>query len=259
MIHYAVNTGFIFTQLPLHERIRAAHDAGFDAIESFWPQTAEVDAMVSVVEELAMSVALVNVYEGDYVRGERGFAVRVDMRDRWRSVMHEAFDLAQRLGCPNLNVLTGYFDRDVDERVQHECMLDNLRWAAPQAGDRGITLLLEPLAGTTHPGYSCTSVKQAIEIIDEVGSAHLGLQFDCYQVGREEGEDRVVGLLEECHPYVRHIQIADTPDRGAPGTGNLDYPVILRTIDALPYDGFVGLEYIPDPIDPFGWMSHDGR
>lgn len=259
MIRYAVNTGFIFTDRPLHERVRAAHEAGFGAIESFWPKPSEIDALVAAVHQLQMQVALVNVYEGDYVKGERGFAVRVDMRERWRTVMQEAFDLAERLACPNLNVLTGYFHPDVSEHDQHACMIDNLRWAAPLAGDLGVSLLLEPLAGKTHPGYSCTTVKGAIEIIDEVGSPHLGVQFDCYQVGGEEGEDRVIGSLEESIRYVRHIQIADTPDRGAPGTGNLDYPAILAAIESLGYRGFVGLEYIPDPIDPFAWLPRHER
>ena len=178
MIHFAVNTGFIFTELPLNERVRAAHSHGFSAVESFWPRPTEVGPFIEEVHALNMQVALMNSFEGDYGRGERGFAVRVDMRERWRDAMADACDLAEQVNCRNLNVLTGYFDPNVDEREQSRCMIDNLRWAAPQAGERGISLLLEPLAEKTHQGYSCTTVKAAIDIIDEVGSPlsliHLG-------------------------------------------------------------------------------------
>lgn len=258
MIRYSVNIGFIFADLPIAERIAAVHAAGFEAIESFWPGADHIEEFVDAVDAFDMHVALINVDEGDYRAGERGFAARPDRQDWWRSVLLDAAVLAERVRCPNLNVLTGYFDPALSNESQEACLVENLRWAAPLAAERGTNLLLEPLNSFTHPDYICTTVEGAIEIIEEVDRESLGVQFDCYQVGRSEGENEVAASLAKSMDIVRHIQIADTPNRGAPGSGNLDFAEIFEVITTSEYPGYVGLEYIPDPKDPFGWMTTHG-
>lgn len=251
-MRYSVNIGMIFSDFPIDKRISLVQEAGFRAIESFWPQPDEVEDFIGAVEELEMHVALINAHEGDYRKGERGFAAHPGRRSWWRDVMDEAFELASRVECPNLNVLTGYLDTSYSHEEQHACLIENLAWAAPKAADHGISLLLEPLNAKTHPGYLCTTVMDAVALISEVGSPAVGMQFDCYQTAGGEGD--VLGVLQGALKYVRHIQIADLPGRGAPGTGALNFAEILATIDQLPYDGYVGLEYTPTSQDPFAWI-----
>lgn len=258
MMRYSVNIGFIFADMPIRERIAAVRGAGFDAIESFWPGSDNVKEFIDAVDEFDMQVALINVDEGDYVAGDRGFAADRDRQGWWRTALEEAIALAERVGCPNLNVLTGYLEPASTKDAQRACLVENLRWAAPKARDHGVDLLLEPLNATTHHDYICTTVDDAIAIIEEVDRVGLGVQFDCYQVGRGQGENVVAAALAESMDYVRHIQLADTPQRGAPGTGNLDFRGIFEVIASSGYTGYVGLEYIPDPKDPFGWIAAHG-
>ena len=46
-------------------------------------------------------------------------------------------------------------------------------------------------------------------------------------------------------PNVGHIQIAGVPDRHEPDECELDYPYLLKLIDAHGYTGWIGCEYIP--------------
>ena len=55
---------------------------------------------------------------------------------------------------------------------------------------------------------------------------------------------------------------ADVPDRGAPGTGELDYEALFGQLARQGYAGWIGCEYKPsDPADSstsFGWREPDG-
>jgi hydroxypyruvate isomerase len=73
------------------------------------------------------------------------------------------------------------------------------------------------------------------------------------------GEDVANGLSRH-RDAIRHVQIADPPGRGAPGTGTLDFEPLFRQLEVEQgYDGWVGLEYLPsDPADSatsFGWLG----
>jgi hydroxypyruvate isomerase len=70
------------------------------------------------------------------------------------------------------------------------------------------------------------------------------------------GED-IPALIENHADRFGHVQIADVPGRGQPGTGELDYPAILRQLAASPYQGPVGLEYKPvgGSEQSFGWLE----
>ncbi|WP_344571284.1 TIM barrel protein, partial [Streptomyces caniferus] len=46
-------------------------------------------------------------------------------------------------------------------------------------------------------------------------------------------------------PKTGHVQIADSPGRGAPGTGSLDLAALLARLQKAGYDGWTGLEYKP--------------
>jgi hydroxypyruvate isomerase len=47
------------------------------------------------------------------------------------------------------------------------------------------------------------------------------------------------------------------PDRAEPDHGEVDYPVLLRQIDELGYDGYVGAEYRPagSTDEGLGWLE----
>jgi hydroxypyruvate isomerase len=57
--------------------------------------------------------------------------------------------------------------------------------------------------------------------------------------------DDPAAILRACWPYIRHIQFADAPGRGEPGTGRVDLPGLFAQIDRLGYAGWVSAEYRP--------------
>lgn len=115
--------------------------------------------------------------------------------------------------------------------------------------------MLEPINTRDVPGFLVNGSRQAIEIVAEVGSSNLLLQYDTYHMYMM-GEDLAAGI-ERSHDRIGHFQVADAPGRHEPGTGHIDFPLLFRLIDDLGYDGWVGCEYQPstDTIDGLGWLE----
>ena len=92
-------------------------------------------------------------------------------------------------------------------------------------------------------------------MIEDVAAEHVKLMFDCYHVGRTEGD--LMTRLEALLPIVGHIQFASVPDRGPPDQGELNYGVIFSRIADLGWSKPLGAEYKPQgPTDEtLEWMS----
>jgi hydroxypyruvate isomerase len=62
--------------------------------------------------------------------------------------------------------------------------------------------------------------------------------------------DDPVATMHEFRGSIRHIQFADAPGRGEPGTGKLDMARLFAEVDAIGYDGWLSAEYNPTRATP---------
>jgi len=140
----------------------------------------------------------------------------------------------------------------------HQCFVGNLQYAAQQAGESGINIVIEPLNPIDAPGYFLNSTFQAAGIIAEIGVPNLKLMFDCYHVQLIEGN--LTNRLKELMPIIGHIQFASVPDRGPPDTGEVDYQHIFQCIENCEWSVPLGAEYRPsgDTADSLGWLTQYG-
>jgi hydroxypyruvate isomerase len=131
-----------------------------------------------------------------------------------------------------------------------------LAHAAEAAGAQG--LCIEPINSRDMPGYHLNNSTDAVAVLDAVGAANLGLQFDLYHAQITEGD--LTRRLERLMPRIVHIQIAGVPERHEPDTGEVNYPHLFAVLDRLGYGGFVGCEYRPAgrTEDGLGWFGRVG-
>jgi hydroxypyruvate isomerase len=251
---FSASLGFFFTDAPLARRFALAKEAGFNAVEFFWPTDVDPVGLERARAQAGVDVVLFNMDEGDYAHGERGFAGNPGRREAWRESLLTALDLADAVRCPRINALVGNALSSESRPEQLDCSVANLKWAAPLAAERGVALLLEPLNAATHPHYLCRRTDEALTLMDDIDEPNVLLQYDVYQAQRGEGD--VIATMRANAHRISHIQIADSPTRAAPGTGELNFTNIFREIDAMGYTGHVGLEYepAPAPADPFAWL-----
>jgi hydroxypyruvate isomerase len=232
----------LFAELPVLERPRAARAAGFSSVETWWPGD-EADAWAAAVREAGLRVALLNADGGDIPAGERGFLNVAALRERELDRIDAALALASRLAAPRINVLAGRLVPGVPRQRQLAEVVSVLREAAPRAAAVGVTIVLEPINNLDIPGYLLPTAADARRVVEAVGSPHVRLVYDAYHAARA-GSDPVV----EAPAFVDvidHVQYADHPGRGAPGTGQVDLERLLGALDTAGYTGLVGLEYDP--------------
>lgn len=264
-LRYDVNTSILFTELPLLERPQAVRDAGFAAVESWWPfaravpADREVDAYVSAVKDAGVQLVALNAFGGDMAAGERGLASVPGRETEFRDNLHVAVGIAQALGCRALHVLYGNHDGN-DPSRQDELAVEQLALAATAAAGIGAVVLVEALSGGDHyPLRTAADVLGVLDRLDASGGPSARMLCDVYHL-TVNGED-AAEVIRRHADRIGHVQVADAPGRAQPGTGSLDVAGCLEALRTVGYAGWVGLEYAPlgPSGDSFDWLPLERR
>jgi hydroxypyruvate isomerase len=258
MLKFAANLTMLFTDRPFLDRFEAAARAGFRAVEYLFPYQEDTDGIARALERLKLEQVLFNLPAGDWAAGERGIAVDPARTAEFRRGVTQAVELARRYRCARLNCLVGTTLDKVPESEQWACLVGNIRHAAQELNRHGIALLVEPINTYDIRGFFLSTSSRTMRLIDEVGASNIRVQYDVYHMQRMEGN--LVHTMRQLRERIGHVQIADAPDRHEPGTGEINYPYVLRQLDGMDYRGYVGLEYRPSGAteDSFGWIEAMG-
>lgn len=200
--------------------------------------------------------------------GDRGLLNDPARRQAFRDNVPVALELARRIGCTRLNALVGVEVPDLGRAEQLELARENVAWAADQAAAIGADVLIEAVNTIENGPYLLSRTDAAADFARSVGRANVRLLYDVYHMQRMEGN--LAATIAEHLPDIAHIQIADSPGRGEPGTGEIDFGFLLARIEELGYDGWIGLEYRPShgsteesldwlPVEARGAARADGR
>ncbi|WP_299283432.1 TIM barrel protein [uncultured Tateyamaria sp.] len=246
---FSANLGFLWADRPLPDAIHAAKVAGFDAVECHWPYATPADEVKAALDATGLPMLGLNTDRGDVGGGENGLCSLVGRENDAHASITQAIEYAVRIGAGAVHVMAGF----ASGAPAHETFISNLRFACSSAETHGLTILIEPLNRHDAPGYFLQSTDQARAIIAEVDKPNLKLMFDCYHVGRTEGD--ILTRIADLRDIIGHIQFASVPDRGAPDHGELDYAHIFAALADWPRP--LGAEYKPgdDTHATLGWLA----
>ncbi|RZL60871.1 MAG: hydroxypyruvate isomerase [Variovorax sp.] len=255
MPKFAANLTMLFTELPFMQRFEAAARADFQAVEYLFPYPIPKKELAAALRDNGLEQVLHNLPAGDWDAGERGIACHPERTAEFREGVATAIDYATALGCPRVNCLAGKLPPGAAPGDVRPTLVENLRYAARELQSAGIQLLIEPINSFDIPGFVLNRTDQALALIDEVGSPNLFVQYDIYHAQRMEGE--LGNTLRQHLPRIGHIQVADNPGRGEPGTGEINYRWLFEHIDAIGYTGWIGCEYKPrdTTASGLGWRE----
>ncbi|WRZ89757.1 TIM barrel protein [Streptomyces sp. NBC_01007] len=269
---FNVNLSILFTELPLLERPAAAAAAGFNAVELWWPWVdspspgrSELDALKKAIEDAGVRLTGLNFYAGQLPGPDRGaLSIPGEESERFRANIDVAAEFAGSLGCMALNALYGNRVEGVDPAEQDALALENLVLAARAADRIGAILLVEALNERESPRYPLVSATAGVAVVDKVNAAtglgNTRFLMDLYHLSMN-GED-LPRVIADHADRTGHVQIADNPGRGAPGTGTLPLEELLDQLAGAGYEGWVGLEYKPGDrpsTEAFDWLPADAR
>jgi hydroxypyruvate isomerase len=254
-MRFCANVSILFKEVPFLERCERARGAGFSAVEFWWPRGENLDAVEAAIGDAGLEVVLFNFDAGDMPAGDRGLLSNPDQQGQFRENVPEALELARRLGCSKLNALVGQELPGMDWEEQLGLARENVAWAAGRAAEYGVEVLVEAVNTFENGPYLLYTTRDAANFLRSVGAANVKIQYDFYHMQRMEG-NLAVNVREHIDD-IGHVQVADSPARGEPGTGEIRYPYLFGVLEELGYDGYVGLEYNPTTErteDSFAWI-----
>lgn len=255
MPKFAANLTMMFTELPFLDRFAAAAAAGFEAVEFLFPYDFEKQQIADLLAANHLTLVLHNLPAGDWAAGERGIGCHPARVEEFRAGVDRAIDYATALQCSRINCLAGILPAGVTPEAARNTLVENLRYAAAKLEAAHIQLLLEPVNSRDIPGFFVDRTRPALEIITEVASPNLKLQYDVYHAQVLEGD--LARTIETELARIGHLQLADNPGRHEPGTGEINFPYLFRRIDELGYTGWIGCEYKPrtTTTDGLSWFE----
>lgn len=243
MPRFSANLSMLFNEHEFLDRFDAAARAGFKGVEYIGPYDHAPEEVAARLKKNGLTQVLFNLPVGDWGKGERGIAVLPERIHEFRQGVAKAVTYAHALGCDQVNCLAGITPAGVSPQALENVFVENLGFAAEKLEQAGIKLLIEPINTRDIPGFFLTNTRQALDIIDRVGSKNLYLQYDIYHMQVMEGD--LARTIEANLGRIAHIQLADNPGRNEPGTGEINYPFLYEHIDRIGYAGWIGAEYKP--------------
>ncbi|MFC8075614.1 hydroxypyruvate isomerase family protein [Streptomyces sp. NPDC057307] len=255
-LRFDANLKWLFTEVPFEERFDAAAAAGFTGVEYADPYPYPAALLRRRLTDAGLHQVLINTPVGEPGSPRRaGSACLPGDTDRFRADLERGLDHAVGLGSDFLHVLGGVRPPGVSHDLAFATLVTNLAWAVERARGTGVCLVIEAQNGRDAPGFLLDTQARAAAVVEALGGDGIGLLLDVYHVQVQEGD--LVRTLREQLPRVRHIQIADPPDRTEPGSGEVSWPRVFGTLLDAAYEGWIGCEYRPadGTVNGLSWLT----
>jgi hydroxypyruvate isomerase len=250
----AANVSMMFTEIDFLDRFAAAKKHGFKGVEFLFPYAYPKEQVAEKLRQNGLILALHNMPPGNWDKGERGLACLPDRVSEFRDGVGTAIDYAKTL----IHCMAGLVPRGVPAEKLRETYIENVRFAADQAKEAGLTVVLEAINTRDIPGFYLNYSRQAFELIDAIQRDNVAFQYDIYHMQIMEGD--LARTIEANLPRIAHMQLADNPGRNEPGTGEINYKFLFGHIDRIGYQGWIGCEYKPkgNTEAGLGWLKDHG-
>lgn len=249
----SANLSMLYAQLDPDQRPRAAAADGFRFVESWWPfpgpiaPEEELASFCRALDEAGVQLVALNLDAGDIAHGERGLLSIPTYRERVSANLDSVVDIVGRTGCRMVNALYGNRAPRFSPASQDLLALEQVVEIADRLGDSGVTVVIETLNLVDSPGFPLTDIADSAAFVRRAnelcGHRNVRLLLDTYHLatmGMEPAE-----AVRRYGPLIGHVQFADFPGRGRPGTGRVDFAAVERELRAAGYRGFIAYEYDP--------------
>lgn len=221
----------------IEDRIRAAASASITHVEIFSLDNRDVTAIKQALKATGVTLHTMLV-------DPRIMLVLKDTHETFLNTFRSTATLATELGCKNLVCGSGTGAPFLPRKISRDIVADAIDQAADIAEEFGLTILLEAVnTRVDHPGVFFSHTDDTFYIANKLSRNNVKVLYDIYH-SVAEGED-VASTLTTIKNHIGHIQVADFPGRGEPGSGQLDWPVLLQHIAASGYAGPIGVECYP--------------
>ena len=243
MLNFTANLSLLFTEVELIDRFKAAKQQGFDAVEIQFPYSVSAETLKNTLEEQQLKLVLFNVDADDLLQGGEGLACVPEKQDQFRQAVAQTIEYAKLLKPEIINVLPGRCFNENRKQDYLETFKENLYFAAEAFAPLGIKTVFEAVNNHDMPGFIIHNGLQMLGILNQLNHPDLFMQYDIYHM--QMMGDKPDEFIARYADKIGHIQFADSPGRGQPGTGQINFKRIFLAIEKSVYSGWIGAEYKP--------------
>ncbi len=253
MLRFSANISLLFAEFPLIERFQLARQYGFSAVEIQFPYSLTPQQIKQQLETHQLQLALFNIDADDLLEGGEGLAAVPEKTEQFDAALQQAAQYARILKPHAINVLPGRcFNSDLLPKYQ-ETLLNNLVKAAQTFAQLDILTTFEAINTLDMPDFIIHNGAQMLKVLEALKQPNLFIQYDIYHMRRMQ--ENYQQFLTEHIDKIAHIQFADCPGRGFPGSGEIDFKALFKLIDESAYQGWLGAEYnSPSQAESFQWL-----
>ncbi len=252
----ALNCSLALRHLDPADRAATAAALGYGALEFWWPfatqtpSAAQINTFVDQVHRAGIPAVLLNFPGGGPAVADRGL---LSVPGREADFLRDAettLAIGRRIGTRFYNPMAGNVAGDRSPGSQaFETALRNLVRVAPLVEDAKASIVLEPLSG--FPQAALQSFADARALVDAAraeGAHNVAVLFDLFHLAVND-DPALDGEMPDPH-HIGHVQVADAPGRGWPGTGGLPLQDWLGSLRTAGYAGLIGLECLGETPRP---------
>lgn len=226
---------------------RKAQQLGFDAVEVFppAPDALEAGALRRLLDDHNLALSAVGTGAG-WVRHRMHLCLPdAGARRRARDFIRAIIDFAGALGAPAIiGSMQGRSGDQVDHPTATGYLVEALDDLGEQARQYGVPLIFEPL--NRYETDLVNTVEGGVDLLRSLSTRNVVLLADLFHMNIEEAD--IAAALRAGAGSIGHVHLVDSNRRPA-GGGHLDFPPIVRALEAIGYDGFASAEALPYP-DP---------
>ncbi len=255
MLNFTANLSVLFTEVAPIDRFRTAKQAGFSAVEIQFPYELTATAIKNQLDENGLKLVMFNVAAHDLLQGGEGLAAVPERRGPFKLAVSEALDYAGLLQPEAINVLPGCCLDHANLGHYLETFTESLLYAAEAFSPLGIKTVFEAINTYDMPGFIIHSGAQMLDVLGQLNHPDVFMQYDIYHM--QMMAENPGQFIAEHADKIGHIQFADCPGRGQPGTGLIDFDKLFSDIGASAYSGWIGAEYKPvgTTADSLVWLK----
>jgi hydroxypyruvate isomerase len=258
MLKFCANLSLLFTEVELKERFKAAKQAGFSAVEIQFPYELPALQIEEILAQQELKLVLFNVAADDLLQGGEGLACVPSKKDLFKKALAQTVKYAEILKPEVINVLPGRCLHESQRDDYFKTFLQNLELALAAFSPLGTKTVFEAINTFDMPGFLISTGTQMLDVLQTLNHPDLFMQYDIYHAARM-GENYTDFIVQQCEK-IAHLQFADCPGRGEPGTGTLDFQELFAVIENSNYQGWAGAEYKPtaSTLNSLNWHKHSG-
>ncbi len=243
MLNFSANLSVLFTEVALIRRFKAAKQQGFDAVEIQFPFSLDAEILKNTLKEQQLKLVLFNVDADDLLQGGEGLACVPEKQDQFHQAIAKALDYAKLLKPDAINILPGRCFNKKRTQDYLKTFQENLCFAVEAFAPLGIKTVFEAVNNVDMPDFIVNNGQHMLDILNKLNRPMLFMQYDIYhaQMMGDNPEEFIARYADK----IGHIQLADCPGRGQPGTGQINFERVFSVIEQSGYSGWIGAEYNP--------------